>query len=947
MKLSHIFKVILLLLLPFFVLAQYPNNPVKSRLGYQTTGDGLVFRGAGAPAYSPGTLFNAWTYLDTTNMILYGYKNFSWVRLPSANNGLTMSGAYAQLGGSLNQNTTVESSTYNLKLGKTSGTNYAYMNTYGSGEYAGMYSVFGAIETDFGIGGGAYNLTSNDADDTNQFSFEPTGFDFSYIGGSGVSRFRMDSTKFNMVGLDSYASHAAANAVELTNNLYMLNDSRHIYINSGTGSADILGSGTADRSARWSATNTLAAGNITDNGTKLQALLPFQLHQWTTAGRPTGVDGYMGYNSSFNWLDIYSISGWFSPARAATSGGAFTAGYIPFGGTGGLTESSTFTHLSNKLTLGVPSGSNPVVDIVVGVGDGTVNESAGMRLRHRSNNGNTHYMQLGVSNVAKGGSNQGFAYIQGGYWGGAYTNPLFINPKGGFVGFGAVFSAEWEVSVKNAIGINAPLFPPALGQGGRLVFASNKGLNAPAQIVAWYDQANWYQGTGLVFKTESGADVSGAANQGIERMRISSDGLVGIGKTPVTYLLDVGGTTAIGFPRGTTGTRPTWVTATTPMRFNTDTTAFEYATAAGTWSLLATRAYARSLVSGLPTTWLKTELEASRDVNINGGSSTDFRIQNTRIQFDGRVKFGADSTFVHDPVQDTTFAYGYSKFGKQPSDDSFYDFTFRTHDGGSTALLIESGRDPSVNGTAEFTLRPSGRNNAVVSYGNTTSGKGLAFYNVNAGKYVMYMGSSGYVTGNSRTIIIGDTDDPINWGGNGSLVIFDTITSGKALFFARKAVASSVPLAMFSSASNDRFTFNDNGITRFHVYGTNATTATTLSKTESGYLASFATDGTVLSKADNTERYNNITSTTSPVTLSSTIADNLINQGSTQATFTLNMPASPINGQVVMITYNNAITTLTIHGNGNTIVGSAVTTAVAGSQRKFKFYTGIGWIKQY
>lgn len=96
-----------------------------------------------------------------------------------------------------------------------------------------------------------------------------------------------------------------------------------------------------------------------------------------------------------------------------------------------------------------------------------------------------------------------------------------------------------------------------------------------------------------------------------------------------------------------------------------------------------------------------------------------------------------------------------------------------------------------------------------------------------------------------------------------------------------------------------------------------------------------------------TEEYNIVTSTSSPVTLSSIQSDNLIDQGGTQATFTLNLPASPLNGQICTITYNNAITTLTIDGNGNTIVGSAVVTGVPGSQRKFKFYTGIGWMKIY
>lgn len=97
-----------------------------------------------------------------------------------------------------------------------------------------------------------------------------------------------------------------------------------------------------------------------------------------------------------------------------------------------------------------------------------------------------------------------------------------------------------------------------------------------------------------------------------------------------------------------------------------------------------------------------------------------------------------------------------------------------------------------------------------------------------------------------------------------------------------------------------------------------------------------------------TEQYNEVTSTTSPVTLSSTIADNLINQGGTQATFTLNLPASPVDGQVCTITYVNNITTLTIDGNGTTVIGSAVTTGVPGSQRKYKYYAAASaWVKIY
>ena len=68
----------ILLLLPALAWGQYPANPNKIRLGYQTTGDGLVYRGSGAPAYTPNSRNNAYMYGDTTNNILYYYENNTW-----------------------------------------------------------------------------------------------------------------------------------------------------------------------------------------------------------------------------------------------------------------------------------------------------------------------------------------------------------------------------------------------------------------------------------------------------------------------------------------------------------------------------------------------------------------------------------------------------------------------------------------------------------------------------------------------------------------------------------------------------------------------------------------------------------------------------------------------------------------------------------------------------
>lgn len=66
------------LLCSVYLHAQYPTAGTKQRLGYQTTGDGLVFRGSGSPAYTPTGLNNAWVYMDTVTRNLYTYVGGSW-----------------------------------------------------------------------------------------------------------------------------------------------------------------------------------------------------------------------------------------------------------------------------------------------------------------------------------------------------------------------------------------------------------------------------------------------------------------------------------------------------------------------------------------------------------------------------------------------------------------------------------------------------------------------------------------------------------------------------------------------------------------------------------------------------------------------------------------------------------------------------------------------------
>jgi hypothetical protein len=66
---------ILFLFLSVCLFAQYPATGNKQRLGYQTTGDGLVYRGRASDttALKPSTINNAYHLFDTVNNVLFSY----------------------------------------------------------------------------------------------------------------------------------------------------------------------------------------------------------------------------------------------------------------------------------------------------------------------------------------------------------------------------------------------------------------------------------------------------------------------------------------------------------------------------------------------------------------------------------------------------------------------------------------------------------------------------------------------------------------------------------------------------------------------------------------------------------------------------------------------------------------------------------------------------------
>lgn len=655
----------------------------------------------------------------------------------------------------------------------------------------------------------------------------------------------------------------------------------------------IDGFGTTNRVPIFTGSRTIVNSNIQDNGTAVSIInsKPFQLGQWTTAGRPTGTSGYMGWNTTLTGIDWYNGTRWATGLESTFNRGTSTR--IPFfDANGQVTESANFTYSSNRLR--VTSGAD-YIDFNPSNGSGRpeiqmFNSGAANILLSADVVGSTGTLFLtGALNIS---STLTVAGLQTG-------NPATFNVQDGSLVVASAASVRPFINFTES-GVS---------------FKANLGLTTGNPGDLFY---------------ETNPTNSNAPQTGTQRFRVNSNGRFGIGAgSTINYSLEqLSQTDAFGIARGTVAQRPTVASSTTPIRFNTDSLQLEYGESVGTWRQLATRAYARSLVAG--STWLKTELEASRDVDITGGTSTDFRLRsNTRVQFDGKFKIGSDSSFTYNP---TTFS------------QTIYNNT--------TTSSIVVGGSGNFPGNVQIQDRNSSGVQILRAYYEMDKRRATFGYQWNLND-VWQLPSGGYAwTRHVKYDTVGVDNFQIVYGSD-----FADVPTTHVIKTNHPTATNLVQIFAQTATGTNLLNININGVgdvanfridrtINFPAYASGTKEAADLSKTLSDYRPALATDGTLLDLLNNVESYNTVTSTSSPQTLSSTKIDNLINQGSTQATFTLNLPGSPVDGQVCKITFNNAISSLTIDGNGNSIIGTTVTTAVAGTQRVFKFYAGIGWIRQ-
>ena len=348
---------------------------------------------------------------------------------------------------------------------------------------------------------------------------------------------------------------------------------------------------------------------------------PFSLGQWTTAGRPSGVTGYMGYNTTTNGPAWYQGSRWAYGLESTFNTGA-SGRYPRFDANGQiinglLSESSNVVSVTsnNLFQFGkwVNTGSRPT---------------------------------LGEAQVGYNQATKSFEYSDGstvynlGFWAPSSSDIYFLQN----VGIGTS-SMTGKLSLSATGGTNSLLRILSTSASST---ATTEWYNSSSDLMQAYVAGSSfssgaftarsagvsYSGTGgyNIIAYGSGAPirfVTGGVATTNERFNISSVGT----------LTQLNTTTGLFLASGTTAQTPT--EAGGLIRFNSDSTLYQIYSG-GVRSYIASRAYVRSVFSA--STWLKTELQASRDVDVTGGTSTDFRLRsNTRTQLDGIFKVGADS----------------------------------------------------------------------------------------------------------------------------------------------------------------------------------------------------------------------------------------------------------------------------------------------------------------
>jgi len=497
------------LLCSFSAFAQYPATPTtKQELGRQTTGDGLIYRGSGAPAYTPSNNRNAWIYYDTTNNRLYKSRLGSWslmVQDTSAFNEIQMPYIVDDIL-YLTSNVTGEPLTAYINrvwpIAALSDT--ASITGENQGDVA---FVTGGTAVAFrgsaywnpfsgGGGGGSFNDFILAADSGSPATITD-GQTVTIAGGTGLTSVISGNTV--TTNLDNTAITAATygSATQVSQitfdaqgrGILAANVSILLPISAVTALSDSLAAkitritSTNNYIPRWVGTSM---GNSFFSQDAVSVMMDankqLELTGGTTANRPTGVASAMYYNTSNNWFDFHNGTAWFNPARSATTNGLFTAGSVLFAGSDGTIQQDNtnffWDDTNNRLGIGTASPATTLSVVGTSRFSGNTDIYNGGELRIWQS-GNSSYNALAFRTTGIAGLGFDAAGVEvmrmtsGGLFGIRTTSPLrqmHINQSNP----GATTSVTPILRVQNSTGTSGVGFGTAIELNGESVAGTDR-----------------------------------------------------------------------------------------------------------------------------------------------------------------------------------------------------------------------------------------------------------------------------------------------------------------------------------------------------------------------------------------------------------------------------------------------------------------------------------------
>lgn len=673
-------------------------------------------------------------------------------------------------------------------------------------------------------------------------------------GGSGVDNFYRDGDTLRLVaGVDTFSVSAVepdsaiyATLTTLADSMAIVRDSIDALradIGTGGGGGTVTGTGTTNRIAKWSSSTALTDAGLSDDGSDVTALLPLILRSYTTAGLPTGSTGKMLYNSTIGGIGWHNGTRWAYGVEGTFSRG--TSGYFPrFDTNGQIADSEARVSGTNMIIaltggLQIPSGTSAQQSTTAA---GYLRWNTSLVYPTIFDGSSTRSVLIGPftgyasGEIPFGASSGGMLSSTTNFKWEVANNRLLV----GAASYGIASTTKLVVDQSTASAVIADFrqtsttaFGPlnlmrlsrltnVNGYGGTFAFFFQNAANAEvdyARFGAFIENNNTgTHGGGLGFYTTS------AGSTNVERMRITSIGRVGLNTTTPTERLHIAGQLRID----TTTATPTSLIG-----------------VSGTGVVgKASLGYGLSLASGIlsassPYRLIRedTTIAEVRLAKTGGSTNMYLRLGDANSQFSRLIIRGEDASYPAGIIAaETTSGVLYSH-GTEVDNASVVGGTSRSNvkyiydDGVATTFFHEA--NSLILDTYRKIEYRKGRVRTEENYGfrslflvADTSSTYSSLFNINDNS-----NTSKYFTKRVFDVTVSGYNTAFYVNKRGDMVLNDSLNR------------------VFSVV---------NGVIRSSVYGTSATTASSLSKTESIYSARHATDGTLLGKA----QQNSLTSTT-------------------------------------------------------------------------------------